>query len=70
MNANGSAITKLTQTLRDDGSPTWSLDGSKIAFEGDLAGGNSEVYVMNANGTGVTALTKNPDFDGYPAWRP
>ena len=51
------------------GSPRWSPDGSKLAFESDR-GGNVDVYVMNLDGTGLVNLTKNPAFDGYIAWKP
>jgi TolB protein len=70
MSANGSAVTQLTKNLRDDVGPSWSLDGSKIAFASNASRTNVEVYVMNANGSDVTRLTNSPDFDGEPAWRP
>ena len=53
----------------NDFSPTWSPDGSRIAFDSERDG-NLEVYVMNADGTGQTRLTDNPAADGVPAWSP
>jgi len=64
MDGDGSAQTKLA----DGGDPSWSPDGSKIAFVRlDSTGDNGVLYVMNADGSGTTALTSNA-WD--PAWSP
>jgi len=47
----------------DDG-PTWSPDGSRIAFSK-----TGKLYVVNADGTGFTPLT-NPEGAEYPSWSP
>ena len=39
--------------------PSFSPDGSKIAFSSDRDG-NYEIYVMNADGSNQTRLTNNP----------
>jgi len=59
--------------------PTWSPDGSKIAFTSDRSG-NYDIYVMNSNGSNVRQLTSSPfatlslvpgNADDYaPAWSP
>jgi dipeptidyl aminopeptidase/acylaminoacyl peptidase len=69
MEADGSNPTRLTVTSAFDGFPTWSPDGSRIAFESDRDG-NSEIYVMNADGSDQTRLTTDPAFDGFPDWSP
>ena len=52
-----------------DGSPSWSPDGGRIAFD-SLRDGNGEIYVMNADGSGQTRLTDDPGFDGSASWSP
>ncbi|MCH7484268.1 MAG: PD40 domain-containing protein [Chloroflexi bacterium] len=49
--------------------PTWSPDGSQIAF---LSGrdGNFEIYVMFADGSDQTNITNTPDADETePSWQ-
>lgn len=60
-------LTRLTNHGASDSHPTWSADGSKIAFVSDRDG-NSEIYSMNADGTGVVRLTNDPAHDRTPAW--
>jgi len=50
-----------------DSRPTFSPDGSKIAFASNRDG-NWQIYVMNADGTGQTRITQNMWDDYYPAW--
>jgi TolB protein len=69
MNADGSGVTRLTSDPHDDSGPTWSPDGSKIAFDSER-NGKSEIYVMNPDGTGVIRLTTNAAEDFSPAWTP
>ncbi|MEX1207226.1 MAG: septum formation family protein [Acidimicrobiia bacterium] len=65
----GGQITRLTDHLDRDSSPTWSPDGSQIAFR-RRTDGNSDIFVMNADGSDVRQLTDNPAFDGDPIWSP
>ena len=64
--AQGSPV-RLTDNGRDDRSPSWSQDGTKIAFASDRTG-VFEIYVMNADGTNLAQLTQSGGFD--PAWSP
>ncbi|HLK59086.1 MAG TPA: hypothetical protein VKU00_21170 [Chthonomonadaceae bacterium] len=68
MNADGSNLTRLTHSSATDESPTWSPDGSKIAFN-RFYSGHSGIYVMNADGSNQKQLTDNPQ-DNSPAWSP
>jgi Tol biopolymer transport system component len=62
-------IGRLTNYEDRDSSPTWSPDGSQIAFRRRIDG-NSEIFVVDANGTNVRQLTDDPAFDGDPQWSP
>lgn len=59
MDLTGGDLTQLTQG--DDAVsalfPTYSLDGTKIAFAAQPANSPADVWVMNADGTGATQLT-------------
>ena len=71
MHADGTDITRLTNTATGGREPAWSLDGSRIAFTAftSAPGGNYDIYVMNADGTGVIRVTDDPASDGVAAWR-
>ena len=62
MNADGSGVTKLTGT-RSAGSPAWSPDGKRVAFEGDEG-----IWVMNADGSNAKRLSDN--VSNGPGWSP
>jgi Tol biopolymer transport system component len=51
----------------DDDAPSWSPDGTKLAFEGNRDS-NYGIYVMNADGSNVVALTHPPGIDTFPTW--
>src|SRR5262249_46194546 len=54
---------------QSDTRPSFSRDGTRIAFESDRDG-NEEIYVMNADGTGQTRLTNNFVEDSDPSFSP
>jgi hypothetical protein len=70
MHDDGSHQTRLTNHPAFDDQPTWSPDGSKIAFRTNRDGGNYEIYVMNADGTNPVNLTHDGAVDQDPAWSP
>jgi TolB protein len=49
--------------------PDWSADGTKIAFDSDLAG-NVHIFSINADGSGLTQITSGSGFEGFPSWSP
>jgi hypothetical protein len=69
MDADGGAQTRLTEDPGEDFSPSWSPDGTRLAFV-STRDGNSEIYVMNADGSGQTRLTNNTAGDISPVWSP
>ena len=69
MNADGTGQTRLTFNQAFDGNPTWSQDGTKVAFQSNRDG-DHEIYVINVDGTGLTQLTDNTRADVVPAWSP
>jgi len=80
--ADGSSNRGLTLNKLDN-NPSWSPDGTKIAFdsnrfddrfdETDYGADNRdyEIYVVNTDGSDVTRLTNNAGIhDLMPAWSP
>jgi TolB protein len=68
----GHGLTKLTHVARDHaaGSPDWSRDGRRIAYQSNQSG-SFEIWVMNANGSGKTRLTHESGFEDFqPSWSP
>ena len=61
--------TRLTTNPASDFDPTWSPDGTHIAFRSQRDG-NDEIYVMNVDGTCQRNLTNDAVNDWSPAWSP
>jgi dipeptidyl aminopeptidase/acylaminoacyl peptidase len=69
MNADGSGRFSVT-TNPFDSEPTWSPDGTKIAFTSDDPDG-TEIHVVNVDGSGEVNITNNPAVEDFnPAWSP
>lgn len=79
MNGDGTLQTNITNHPAEDWYPSWSPDGSMLAFVslrdepsypecGDSC--NSEIYIMNADGAEVRRLTDNNGQDWNPQWQP
>ena len=49
--------------------PSWSPDGTKIAFQ-SWEHDPSEIYVMDVDGGNLIQLTDNAAYDDYPNWSP
>lgn len=62
-------VTRLTNNQDVDTYPTWSPDGTRIAFSSERDG-NSEIYVMNADGSNQENISDFSLYDGEPVWSP
>jgi Tol biopolymer transport system component len=65
INADGTDLTRLTHSPAFEFDPSWSPDGTQIAFRSERSG-ETEIWVMNADGTGQHRLTRGLS----PAWSP
>jgi Tol biopolymer transport system component len=75
MNAYGSDQVNLTNNQAGDGGPSFSTDGSKIAFASNRdrtsdQDNNSEIYIMNTDGSEQTRLTDKSGIDVNPSFSP
>ncbi len=76
MNADGEGQSRLTASDSDPSDPaglffqvepSWSPDGSRIAFASQRSG-NFDIYVMNADGTDTRKVTSTKQNDSHPTW--
>lgn len=69
MNADGTAVSRLTNNPAVDVFPAWSPDGDKIAFTSDRDG-YPDIFIINPDGTDLTKLTNTIANDVLPSWSP
>jgi Tol biopolymer transport system component len=50
--------------------PTWSPDGSRIAFSCVVESPNRDICAINADGTEFVRLTSAPENEYLAAWSP
>ena len=77
VNADGAGLKQLTNNAAIDQLPSWSPDGTKVAFLShrdntiDSRGyATSELYVMNADGSNARRITNNTAYEYSPTWSP
>lgn len=68
--ADGSHVRQLTDNAIPDFDPTWSPDGSAIAYRSQVDEGDDEIYVMRADGSHPRNITNDPEVDWGPDWSP
>ncbi|HEX8118922.1 MAG TPA: hypothetical protein VF521_16710, partial [Pyrinomonadaceae bacterium] len=76
MNADGTGRTNLTNGGGYNGDPSWSPDGSRIAYVRMIFGAegqqvSSEIRVVSADGSGQTQILQAAgEVDSFPRWSP
>jgi WD40 repeat protein len=70
MRTDGSAATRIPVDLPGEAiHPSWSPDGSRLAFDVQV-GGDTEIYVVDADGSNLSKLTSTDGWNFLPAWSP
>ncbi|MDC0325232.1 DUF5050 domain-containing protein [bacterium] len=69
MEFDGTNRRNVSNSAGNNTHPSWSPNGSKIAFVSDRDG-NREIYIMDAEGTNVNRLTNDLAEDSFPAFSP
>ena len=69
MDLRSRSTTRITTDPSIDTSPSFSPDGTKIAFNSDR-GGQAQLYVMNTDGSGVRRISYGGGRYTTPVWSP
>ena len=64
-----SAPIQITTAPATDEDPSWSPDGSQIAFMSDRSG-NYDIWLIPSTGGTAERVTFDTGVDGFPAWSP
>src|SRR5207302_464062 len=70
VNSDGSDERPLTTGMRNDASPRWSPDGTRIAFVSGEGESPAQIYVMWADTAQVARVTSIQNAPGGIAWSP
>jgi TolB protein len=69
MNRDGSNVRRITNSPAIDTTPTWSPNGTQIAFTSDRAG-TPQIYVVGVDGLNLRRITTNDSWADRPTWSP
>ena len=69
MDADGKHRRRVTTHPAEDGHPSWSPDGKRIAFVSNRNGGYIQIWVIDADGKNPIRLTDGV-WDQNPVWSP
>jgi len=63
---------QLTRNEREDRRPSWSPDGTQIAFDSaeEAFPWPTQIWIMNANGTDAIQVSRCPLYCAKPVWSP
>ncbi len=67
MDLDGTQVERLTDSLADDGYPSWSPDGRWIVFDSNRYG-SFDLFVMPSTGGPIERLTDAPGSEQAPVW--
>ncbi len=72
INPDGSELIQLTNYQDDIQiiSPSWSLEGSQIAFGKANTDGNTDIYLLDIKSRTETRITDNVSAEYLPVWHP
>ena len=73
MNIDGTNVVKLTSGSDFESQPSWSPDGTKIAFirlVSTQSGSAGQIFVMDSDGNNLQQVTNTTDDDLSPSWSP
>jgi Tol biopolymer transport system component len=66
----GGGETQITTGTEQNSDPSWSPDGTKLAFMRGFAGGPPNVAVVDIASKVVQRVTNYALFQGHPSWKP
>jgi len=69
--ADGSGLMRLTENGEWNGLPSWSPDGTRIAWSSMATDdGRPDIFIMDSDGANHVRLTDLEDWARWPVWRP
>ena len=69
INPDGENVQRITKHAKQDISPSWSRDGTKILFASDRESHFERVYIMDNDGENIRVVTAG-NRDLTPSWSP
>jgi TolB protein len=70
VDASGRHLRQVTFSRGVDVDPSWSPDGTRIAFESNGNGGQVDIYSVDSHGRNPKRLTDGPENEQDPSWSP
>jgi serine/threonine protein kinase len=61
-------LTQVTNNAVDDEAPSWSPDGSQLAYHSSESAEGQHIYLVDSDGTNLRQITEGIRLDSYPQW--